>query len=47
MEPYHSEGRYPFLELDQYGSGIEEAVGHTVLSTSSPKEVFVLMIVIT
>ena len=47
MEPYHSEGGYPFLILDLYGSDLEEAMAQTVLSTSLTKEVLVLMIVIT
>ena len=47
MEPYHSEGRYPFLKLNPYGSGLKEAIVQTVLSNSPAKEVFVLIIEIT
>ena len=34
MELYHSEGGYPFLELDPYVSGLEEGIAQTGLSNS-------------
>ena len=46
MEPYHSEGDYPFLEL-AHKVLVRGSKAKTALSNSPAKGVFVLMIVIT